>query len=70
LRNIQQCGVSNDVRKKMRSLVCMEHSHWEATIQEIEDEGGKAAKGTGFTLKCIFFESYFHGRLGRRQSQK
>ncbi|KIM36354.1 hypothetical protein M413DRAFT_449233 [Hebeloma cylindrosporum] len=44
LRNIQQCGVSNDVRQKMRSLLCMEHPNWDTTIREIEGEGGKAAK--------------------------
>lgn len=66
LRNIQQCGVSNDVRKKMQSLLCMEHSHWDATIKEIEDEGGKAAKGKylfHLEFRAVLLTN-IHNRLG------
>ncbi|KAG6819960.1 hypothetical protein H0H93_007040 [Arthromyces matolae] len=43
-RNIRGCSVSEDVRNKMRSLVCIRHYDWEGTIRSIEEEGGKAGK--------------------------
>lgn len=73
LRNIQQCGVPDNVRKKMRSLLCMEHSNWNATIEEIEREGGKAAKGFFFFLLALCLDSSNSSilcRLGCRQSEK
>lgn len=44
-RNIQTCAVPDGVKKKMRSLVCVEHNSWNVTLREIEEEGGKAARG-------------------------
>lgn len=73
LRNIQQCSVPDNVRKKMRSLLCMEHSHWDATIEEIEREGGKAAKGIFLLLALgvlLSSNTSILRRLGCRQSEK
>ncbi|KAG6815700.1 hypothetical protein H0H93_009153, partial [Arthromyces matolae] len=44
-RNIRQCSVSEEVRNLMRSLICMEHTSWDETLQIIEEKGGKAGKG-------------------------
>ncbi|KAG6913872.1 hypothetical protein DXG01_003763 [Tephrocybe rancida] len=44
LCNIRQCAVSDEVRTKMRSLVCIEHASWDETLRAIEEEGGKAGK--------------------------
>ncbi|KAG6819294.1 hypothetical protein H0H93_013296 [Arthromyces matolae] len=43
-RNIRKCSVPEEVRHKMRSLVCVTHHDWEGTIKAIEIEGGKAGK--------------------------
>lgn len=43
-RNIQKCSVSEIVRNKMRSLICVEHPNWDQTIAEIQKEGGKAGQ--------------------------
>lgn len=44
-RNIKRCAVSEEVRKLMRSLICMEPDDWDGTIQEIIRLGGKAGAG-------------------------
>ncbi|KAK1224976.1 hypothetical protein PQX77_012125 [Marasmius sp. AFHP31] len=41
-RNIRGCGVSEEVRNLMRSLLCEQHSEWEETLKAIRDLGGKA----------------------------
>ncbi|KAJ7667366.1 hypothetical protein B0H17DRAFT_1184191 [Mycena rosella] len=43
-RNIRKCKVEEAIRHLMRSLVCMEHPDWDATILKIRNEGGKAAQ--------------------------
>jgi hypothetical protein len=44
-RNIKTTHVSEDIKNKMRSLVCMEHPDFDGTLREIEQEGGKAGAG-------------------------
>ncbi|KAL0955283.1 hypothetical protein HGRIS_004173 [Hohenbuehelia grisea] len=41
-RNIKQSPVPDSVKNKMRSLVCLEHADWNATLEAIKLEGGKA----------------------------
>ncbi|KAJ7827331.1 hypothetical protein B0H14DRAFT_3144637 [Mycena olivaceomarginata] len=41
-RNIQTCSISDPVRQLMRSLACIEHPSWDATIAQIIADGGKA----------------------------
>ncbi|KAH9483415.1 hypothetical protein JR316_0002881 [Psilocybe cubensis] len=43
LRNIQSCAVPDNVRQKMRSLMCISHPTWNMTLREIREQGGKAA---------------------------
>jgi len=38
----------------------MEHPHWDETIQEIEREGGKAAKGTFHCYIVLFASNPLH----------
>ena len=44
-RNIQKCNVNDDVRKLMRSLLCLWHPDWGGTLERIRREGGKAGAG-------------------------
>lgn len=44
-RNIRQCQVSDEVRNLMRSLICVQHSDWDGTIEKIRHLGGKAGAG-------------------------
>ena len=44
-RNIQKCNVNEDVRKLMRSLLCLRHPDWDGTLERIRQEGGKAGAG-------------------------
>jgi hypothetical protein len=44
-RNIKTTQVSEDVKNKMRSLVCMEHPDFDGALREIEQEGGKPGAG-------------------------
>jgi hypothetical protein len=44
-RNIQKCNVSEDVRKLMRSLLCLTHPDWDGTLELIRQHGGKAGAG-------------------------
>lgn len=44
-RNIQKCNVNDDVRKLMRSLLCVKHGNWDETLELIRQHGGKAGKG-------------------------
>lgn len=37
--------VPEDVKNKMRSLVCVTHPDFNGTLQEIEVEGGKPGAG-------------------------
>lgn len=46
-RLVKLCATSDQVRWLMRSLVCMEHPEWDATLQMIRKTGGKAAQGNG-----------------------
>ncbi|KAG7093238.1 hypothetical protein E1B28_006924 [Marasmius oreades] len=41
-RNIRAARVSEEVRNLMRSLVCINHSDWDGTLQAIRNLGGKA----------------------------
>ncbi|KAJ6456200.1 hypothetical protein C8R45DRAFT_1056526 [Mycena sanguinolenta] len=41
-RRIKTCAVSDKVKKLMRSLICLQHSDWNATILKIWELGGKA----------------------------
>ncbi|KAJ6585422.1 hypothetical protein B0H19DRAFT_927021 [Mycena capillaripes] len=43
-RNIQKCKVEWMVKQLMRSLVCMEHEDWDATVANIKLLGGKAGQ--------------------------
>ncbi|KAJ6494582.1 hypothetical protein C8R45DRAFT_1095495 [Mycena sanguinolenta] len=43
-RNIRTCAVSEPVRNLMRSLMCMRHPEWDATIASIRQLGGKAGE--------------------------
>ena len=64
-RNIQKCSVSEAVRNKMRSLICMEHPNWDQTIAEIQKEGGKAGQGKKKKLKHfeVQWAHMIHDRL-------
>ncbi|KZP03707.1 hypothetical protein FIBSPDRAFT_768547 [Athelia psychrophila] len=41
-RNIKTTAVSDSVKNKMRSLICMTHPNFEGCLEEIVEEGGKA----------------------------
>lgn len=49
-RNIQKCNVNDDVRKLMRSLLCVEHDNWDETLELIRQQGGKAGNGKKHTI--------------------
>ncbi|KAG6818895.1 hypothetical protein H0H93_000513 [Arthromyces matolae] len=44
MRNIKTSRVSEEVRNKMRSLICVTHDNWEGTLNFIQTEGGKAGQ--------------------------
>jgi hypothetical protein len=44
-RNIKTTHVSENVKNKMWSLVCVEHPDFDGTLREIEQEGGKPGAG-------------------------
>lgn len=44
-RNIQKCNVSEEVRKLMRSLLCLTHPDWNGALDLIRQQGGKAGAG-------------------------
>lgn len=44
-RNIKTASVPEEVKNKMRSLVCMEHADFDGTLRDITVEGGKAGLG-------------------------
>jgi hypothetical protein len=46
-RNINDLkeSVSENIKKKMKSLVCVEHPDFEGTLLDIERDGGKAGTG-------------------------
>ncbi|KAI0038238.1 hypothetical protein FA95DRAFT_1505941, partial [Auriscalpium vulgare] len=41
-RNIKTCAVSDLVKQRMRSLVCIQHDDWDGALEFIEREGGRA----------------------------
>ncbi|KAJ6578506.1 hypothetical protein B0H19DRAFT_1062987 [Mycena capillaripes] len=41
-RNIKSIPVSEEVKRLMRSLLCLEHTSWDATLNLIREKGGKA----------------------------
>lgn len=45
LRRIRSCSVPDPIRHKMRSLACLTHPNWDATLADIKEQGGKAAIG-------------------------
>ncbi|KAJ7257624.1 hypothetical protein C8J57DRAFT_1074290 [Mycena rebaudengoi] len=65
-RNIRKVNVPEPVRNLMRSLVCIEHSDWENTIQRIQVEGGPAGANwiadkirTKFAFPAMCWEKSF-----------
>ena len=44
-RNIKQAAVPEGVKKKMRSLICIEHEDFEGCLQDIVYNGGKVGAG-------------------------
>ena len=44
-RNIKDAAVTEDVKNKMRSLVCMEHNDFQGCLRDIAREGGKVGTG-------------------------
>ncbi|KAK1230498.1 hypothetical protein PQX77_006426 [Marasmius sp. AFHP31] len=44
-RNIQECHCDQELKERMRSLACFRHSSWDETLDSIEREGNKKAKG-------------------------
>lgn len=44
-RNIQASSVTELIKQKMRSLICVTHRNFEGTLQDIIMEGGKAGAG-------------------------
>jgi hypothetical protein len=69
-RNIQKCNVNDDVRKLMRSLLCLRHPDWDGAIERIQREGGKAGAGTypSSCETCSVKISPMMFRLGTRQN--
>ena len=45
-RNIKQAAVPELVKKKMRSLICIEHDDFEGCLQDIAHDGGKVGTGS------------------------
>ncbi|KAJ7201931.1 hypothetical protein C8J57DRAFT_1102564 [Mycena rebaudengoi] len=65
-RNIKTCAVSEEVRHLMRSLLCIEHPNWDATLAKIREKGGKAGnawlrdkESSGFVFQGICWEKSF-----------
>ncbi|KAJ7122259.1 hypothetical protein C8R44DRAFT_622063 [Mycena epipterygia] len=65
-RNITSSSVSDEVKRLMRSLLCMEHENWEGTVAAIEEKGGKVGKdwlkdkeSTHFAFQAICWEKSF-----------
>lgn len=61
-RNIRSCSVTEHVRHKMRSLVCVRHDAWDETVQEIKEEGGPAGRSEQFRswvsfLFCVQYKA-------------
>ena len=48
-RNIKKMKVPENVKNKLRSLICIEHPDFDGTLREIEVEGGKPGQ-----LVCLF----------------
>ena len=44
-RNINSAAVTDVVKEKMRSLICMTHPDMDRCLHEISTEGGKAGAG-------------------------
>ncbi|KAJ6463274.1 hypothetical protein C8R47DRAFT_992713 [Mycena vitilis] len=54
-RNIQQCAVTDFVKRLMRSLACLRHPDWDGTIANIISQGGKpGADWVQDKLTCKF----------------
>lgn len=68
-RNIKVCKVSESVKTKMRSLVCVTHPDFEGTLTQIELEGGKEGAGMSSILLVVstFLNADDWHRLGARQ---
>jgi Zn-dependent M32 family carboxypeptidase len=49
-RNIKQAAVPELVKKKMRSLICIEHDDFEGCLQDIAHDGGKVGTGSSISL--------------------
>ncbi|KAJ7814019.1 hypothetical protein B0H14DRAFT_2604463 [Mycena olivaceomarginata] len=68
-RLVKLCATSDHVRWLMRSLVCMEHPEWDATLEMIRANGGKAAQdwlqnklSSGFVFEGICWQKSFMPR--------
>ncbi|KZP19049.1 hypothetical protein FIBSPDRAFT_955798 [Athelia psychrophila] len=54
-RNIQASSVTEPVKRKMRSLICVTHRDFEGTLHDIAKEGGKAgADWVQDKIRCKF----------------
>jgi Zn-dependent M32 family carboxypeptidase len=49
-RNIKRAAVPEPVKKKMRSLICIEHEDFEGCLQDITREGGKVGTGKSIVI--------------------
>lgn len=54
-RNIKTANVSEGVKNKMRSLVCIQHDDFEGTLRQIENEGGKVGSGMSLISTNMHF---------------
>ncbi|KAF6748810.1 hypothetical protein DFP72DRAFT_819855 [Ephemerocybe angulata] len=64
-RNIQKTGAPDNIKKKMKSLICVSHDSWDETIAEIR-QGGTAANNwindkisSGFAFPAMCWEKSF-----------
>ncbi|KAF8186521.1 hypothetical protein K438DRAFT_1596387 [Mycena galopus ATCC 62051] len=69
-RLVKLCATTEHVRWLMRSLVCMEHPDWDATLETIRELGGKAAQdwlsnklSSGFVFEGICWQKSFIPRM-------
>lgn len=58
-RNVEQCGVSKDVKELMHKLMSVELPDFEETVRRIEEEGGKAGAGKILIPSAVELVTYF-----------
>ncbi|KAJ7145085.1 hypothetical protein C8R43DRAFT_890873 [Mycena crocata] len=66
LRKVTESSVSREVKRLMRSLLCVEHLDWTGTLTAIQDKGGKTGQdwlkdklNSHFVLEAICWEKSF-----------